>query len=82
MQPFPFNAWRILVRALEVVTMFSQSCLGRLRIRCHYLHLVTAMQHLLQLYILAVHFCTDTFAAQFAMDVERKIEHGGAFWQV
>ena len=23
-----FNAWRILVRALEVVTMFSQSCLG------------------------------------------------------
>ena len=53
--------------------------LGRLRIRCHYLHLVTAMQHLLQLYILAVHFCTDTFAAQFAMDVERKIEHGGAF---
>ena len=23
-----FRAWRILVRALEVVTMFNQSCLG------------------------------------------------------
>ncbi len=36
--------------------------LGCLRIRCHYLYLVTAMQHLLQLYIFAVHFGTDAFA--------------------
>ncbi len=55
--------------------------LGRLRIRCHYLHLVTAMQHLPQLYILAVYFGTDALASQFAVNVERKIEHGGAFGQ-
>ena len=52
---------------------------GSLGIRRHDFYLITAVQFLFELYILAVYFRTDTLASQFAMDMECEIEHGSSF---
>ena len=54
---------------------------GRLGVRCHNLHLVTAVQLLFELYIFSVYFCTDTFTSQLTVNVKGKIEYGRSFGQ-
>ena len=55
--------------------------LGGLSVRCHDLHLVTAIQFLFQLGVFAIDLCADTFTTQFAMDMESKIEYSCSFGQ-
>ena len=56
--------------------------LGRLGVGGHYFNLITAVELLLELRILAVHLGTDALAAQFGVNVESKIEHGSPFAQL
>ena len=51
-------------------------CLG---IRGHDFYLITTVQYLTKLRILAINFCTDTLASQFTMDMKSKIQHCGTF---
>ena len=55
--------------------------LGRLGIGSHDFHLIATVQYLLELCIPAVYFRSDTFTAQFAVDVECEVEYGGTFTQ-
>ena len=55
---------------------------GGLRVGSHDFHLVAAVQYLLQLCVPAVYFCSDAFAAQFAVDMESEVEYGGTFAQL